>query len=574
MTRSAGKNTLTVMALVLLSRVLGVVRDMVINQVFGQNQITDIYTAAFRIPDILQYLVAGGALATVFVPVFTEYWTTGKQRDAWKVFGTVMSIVACVALALVVVMEVLAAPLARFMNPGIGLPHQIKVSFWDAWRVLLHPENAPPSQQAAWTEIARLSRILLPAQWFFFAGGLMMGTLNARKRFLIPNLGPIAYNGMIILGGLTQVFVAPKLRSIDAMCWGALIGAILGPFLLQLWELKRSGAKFQFNFDTSHPGVRKVGKLMLPALLGLSLSQLGFWITGSFASGEGTLSALRNAYNLTQAPIGIFAQASAMVIFPTIAALAASGNMKEFRKEIHFGIRQILFLTLPASLLMAVLAEPIIAAIYFKGRFMEDAGGVFTTTNLLASATALRMYSLGTFAWSAQAVLARGFYAKQNSKTPVIITTSMVFLFTALCAVLPGIGGLGFRGLALALSIAGTLNMVIFYYTLQTYVGGLNLKGLLRAALKITISALLASGVAGLFLRLFWHLPTEATKDSARFHGMGVFLLASVAALAVYVVACTLLRVPELGKVRDMFRRKSATSDVVVEETHSQTPQE
>lgn len=558
MTRAAGKNTLLVMAFVLLSRVLGVVRDMVINQVFGQNHVTDIYTAAFRIPDILQYLVAGGALATVFVPVFTEYWNAGKQRDAWKIFGSVMSLVACVALGLVIVMELAAAPLARFMNPGLGLHQQVVVSFWDGWRVLVHPENAPLEQRQAWEQVAQLSRILLPAQWCFFVGGLMMGTLNARHRFLIPSLGPIAYNGLIILGGLSQLFVPENHRSIAFMCWGALVGAVAGNFLLPLWELKRTGGKFWLAFEINHPGVRQVGRLMLPALLGLSLSQLGFWITGSFASGEGTLSALRNAYNLTQAPIGIFAQASAIVIFPTISALAADKNWKEFRREIHSGIRRILFLTMPASLLMAALAEPIITAIYFKDKFTQDAAGAFTTANLLASAMALRLYSLGTFAWSAQAVLARGFYAMQNSRTPVVITTCMVFFFTGLCAFLPRVAGLGNYGLALALSIAGTLNMLIFFRTLQKHAGGLNLRGLVKASLKITMAALASCGIALLFLHLFWQLPTEATHRAARLHGLLVTLLASGAALAVYVLTCLLLRVEELTSVRDMFRRKKA----------------
>lgn len=571
MTRSAGKNTLLVMAFVLLSRVLGVVRDMVINQVFGQNHVTDIYTAAFRIPDILQYLVAGGALATVFVPVFTEYWNAGKQREAWKIFGTVMSVVACIALGLVIVMELAAAPLARFMNPGLGLAKQVTVGFWDGWEVLLRPENAPDAQRAAWDQVAQLSRILLPAQWCFFVGGLMMGTLNARHRFLIPSLGPIAYNGLIIVGGLTQLFVPENQRSITAMCWGALFGAVAGNFLLPIWELKRTGGKFWLGFETQHPGVRKVGKLMLPALLGLSLSQLGFWITGSFASGEGTLSALRNAYNLTQAPIGIFAQASAIVIFPTISALAADKNWKEFRKEIHYGIRRILFLTMPASLLMAALAEPIIAAIYFKGKFTQDASGAFTVANLLASATALRLYSLGTFAWSAQAVLARGFYAMQNSKTPVVITTCMVFFFTGLCAFLPRIQGLENYGLALSLSLAGTVNMLIFFRTLQKHVGGLNLRGLIKASLKITVAALAASGTAMLFLRLCWHLPTAAHHSNTRLQGIAVSVLASVASLAVYGIACALLRVPELWSIRDMFKKKPKPGELTPSEP--QTPE-
>lgn len=554
----AGRNTALVMAFVLLSRVLGVVRDMVINRVFGANHVTDIYTAAFRIPDILQYLVAGGALATVFVPVFTEYWSAGKKHDAWKIFGAVMSMVACIAAVLVVLTELAAGPLARFMNPGIGLHEQVKVSFWDSWRVLFHPENASVEQREAWEKVAHLSRILLPAQWCFFVGGLMMGTLNARGRFLIPALGPIAYNGLIILGGLTQLFVAEEHRSIESMCWGALIGAVAGNFLLPIWELFRTGGKFLLGFETKHPGVRKVGEMMLPALLGLSLSQLGFWITGSFASGEGTLSALRNAYNLTQAPIGIFAQASAIVIFPTISAMAAAKDWKNFRREIHFGIRRILFLTLPASLLMAVLAEPIICAIYFKGKFMVDEAGLFTSAKLAQSASALLFYSLGTFAWSAQAVLARGFYAMQNSKTPAIITTMMVFLFGGLCAFLPGINGLGYRGLALALSLAGTLNMLIFFGVLQLAVGGLDARGLIRATLKITAATLLSGATAWVFVRFFWHLPTEATKDHAQLNGLMMSLLGSVAALSVYVLACLILRVPELHGIKDMLKRKKA----------------
>ena len=552
---NAGRNTALLMGLVLLSRVMGVVRDMVINRVFGANHVSDIYTAAFRIPDILQYLVAGGALATVFVPVFTEYWSQGKQRDAWKIFGSVMSIVACVAAVLVVVTEVAAGPLARFMNPGIGLHEQVKVGFWDGWRALLHPELAPPEQRDAWTKVAHLSRILLPAQWCFFVGGLMMGTLNARQRFLIPALGPIAYNGLIILGGLTQLFVPSDHRSIESMCWGALFGAAVGSFLLPIWELVRTGGKFWLGFETKHPGVRQVGKMMLPALLGLSLSQLGFWITGSFTSGEGALSALRNAYNLTQAPIGIFAQASAIVIFPTISAMAAAKDWKNFRREVHFGIRRILFLTLPASLLMAVLAEPIICAIYFKDKFTLDESDHFTSLKLVQSATALLCYSVGTFAWSAQAVLARGFYAMQNSKTPAIITTLMVFLFTGLCVVVQR-QGMGFRGLALSLSVAGTLNMLVFFYLLQVAVGGLNIRGLVIATLKIGLAATLSGGVAWFFVRLFWHLPTEATKDHAQLHGVLVSVLASAAALAVYVLACLILRVPELMGVKDMFKRK------------------
>ena len=537
---AASRATLLVMVFVLLSRVLGVVRDIALSHIYGRGVPTDIYSAAFRIPDILQYLVAGGALSTVFVPVFTEYWEKGQKKDAWRTFGTVISVVGVLAAILVVIMEILAGPLARWMNPHLGIK---------GW--VYTPEVLARQQQWAWEKTAYFSRILLPAQWCFFVGGLMMGTLNARKNFLIPAIGPLVYNGGIILAALLfnrgGTTIAP-------LCWGAFFGAVAGNFLLPVATLLKMGAPFLLGFDLKHPGVRKVGALMLPALLGLSLSQLGFWITGTFAQGEGSLSALRSAYNLTQAPIGIFAQASAIVIFPTIAAMAARQDWSGFRREIHFGIRRILFLTVPASLLMAVLAEPIVTAIFLTGKFSPK--------DVTATAAVLWCYSLGTFAWSAQAVLARGFYARQNSRTPVIITTAMVLFFSLLCWLVPRLfpPTLSYLGLALALSIAGTVNMVLFFAVLQKQVGGLNLMRLLKATSRIVVAALLACAVAWLFMRLFWHGPTSRTG------GILTTILASVAAVATYVAACVVLNVAEikdtlasaqklLGRVRKLAGR-------------------
>jgi putative peptidoglycan lipid II flippase len=531
---SAGRATLMVMAFVLLSRVLGVVREKVIGHVYGQGIPTDIYTAAFRIPDILQYLVAGGALATVFVPVFTEYWEKGQKKEAWHIFGAVISVVAVLAAGLVLVMEMLAGPLARWMNPHLGIK---------GWFYTL--DVIARQQEGAWHKTAQFSRILLPAQWCFFVGGLMMGTLNARKNFLIPAIGPLIYNGGIIVGA---VFFNRGGTTIAPLCWGALLGAFFGNFLLPIAALFRMGAPVKLGFDLSHPGVRKVGELMLPALLGLSLSQLGFWITPTFAKGEGVISALRNAYALTQAPIGVFAQASAIVIFPTISALAARGEWTEFRREIHFGIRRILFLTVPASLFMAVLAEPIVTAIFRSGEF--DPHDVKMTAGVLWC------YSLGTFAWSAQAVLARGFYARQNSKTPLNITKLMVPVFVLLCLVLPRLfpPALEYLGLALSLSVVGTINMVVFFWLLQRQAGGLSLRTLGIAATRITLAALVGCAVAALYLRLFWGGPESGWKA-----GLLTAILAGAAALAAYVGACLLLRVPELLTVRTMFRKRKQT---------------
>jgi putative peptidoglycan lipid II flippase len=515
--RQAHRATLMMIAFVLLSRVLGIVRDIVIAHLFGQGTETTIYTAAFRVPDILYQLVAGGALAPVFVPVFAEYWAHGKKKDAWHVFSAVICIVAIAAAVMVLVMEVAAVPVARILQP-------------------LFTEEGK-------LQTAALSRILLPAQWCFFVGGLMMGTLNARDRFLIPALGPVIYNAGIIAGGLLM----HRHLGIASLTYGAVFGAFVGNFLMPVWDLRRAGAEFRFTLDTLHPGVRKVGRLMLPALLGLSLSQLTFWIMGFFLPDDGRLSALRNANNLTQAPIGVFAQASAIVIFPTISMLAARKEWAEFRVEVSQGIRRILFLTIPASTLMAVLAEPIITLLFANKQH-------FGPHEVHMAAAALWCYSIGTFAWSAQAVLARGFYSMQDTKTPVVITTAMVVVFTILCFFQRG--PQNYLGLALCASSVATLNMLIFLVLLQKRVGGLNVRGILGSGWRITLAALAGSGLAYALVRVLEHALHGGRLASAL-----TLLVAGGAGVGVYAALCYLMRVPELHTVRAMFRRPKNVPD-------------
>ncbi|MDX1931646.1 MAG: murein biosynthesis integral membrane protein MurJ [Capsulimonadales bacterium] len=515
--RAAGRNTLMMMGFVLLSRILGIVRDLVISRLFGQNDVTDIYTAAFRVPDILALLVAGGTMASVFVPIFAEYWKDDDpeaQRESWHIFSSVITIVSLLAALLVVVMEFLNLPLTRLLNPLMN--------------------------EASVRETARLSAILLPAQWCFFVGGLIMGTLNARHRFLIPAIGPVVYNGGIILGGL----LLHRQMGIASMTVGAVVGAFAGNFLLPLLELLRTGTRYRPIFDIRHPGVRTFGKNMLPALIGLSLSQFIFWITPTFLTNDGSISALRNAYNMTQAPIGIFAQAAAIVLFPTISVLAARKRWEEFRNEVSFGIRRILFLTVPASVLMAVLAQPL---------FLLYSGDRFGANEVEVAAAALWCYSLATFAWSAQAVLARGFYAMQDTRTPLIITTSMVAVFYGLCYLTIHVFHQDYRGIAAATSLISTLNMAIFLIVLQKKAGGLNLRGMFDSAWRITLAAGLAGAVAYVV-----SLPVLARLPHNALGGLVTLAVAGGAGLALYIVLCFALRVPELKTIREMFRRKPA----------------
>ncbi|GAB4454862.1 MAG: murein biosynthesis integral membrane protein MurJ [Armatimonadaceae bacterium] len=451
---------------VLLSRVLGVVRSMVIARIFGQNEITDIYNRAFAVPDMLYLMMAGGALSTVFIPVFTGYLQNNKDEEAWKTFGRVITLVAVAVAAVILLAELLAYPLCRLAAPKF-------------------------SEQAV-ADMVPLTRILLPAQFFFFVGGLIIATLQARERWLIPNAAPVIYNAGIIGGA---ILLGTKVGPI-AMTWGAVAGAAVGNFLLPLWDLSRSGVRWRLAFDWKHPGVRQFGILLLPAMLGLGLSQLGFLITGFFVDAEGgEFTALKNGNELTQAPIGIFAQASALVLFPTITRLAAAGDFSGMRDELDGGLRRILFLTIPASLLMAVLAEPIITLLY--------AGSRFGATEVANAALALRLYSIGTFAWSAQAVVGRGFFAMQDTKTPLTVTKYMLALFTLLCFVSIQMLHLPFGALAFSSSLVGTINVLWLLLLLRERLPGLSLRGIAIATGRIAAIAGLASALTWGISRAF-----------------------------------------------------------------------
>ena len=513
-TQTAARATALTIGLVLVSRVLGVLRNVLLGHIFGQDAQTDLYWAAFGVPDLIALVIAGGGLSSVFVPVFAAYWNDRKEEDAWHVFGSILCIVMVSVALLVGVMEIGVNPLTHRLNSGFT-PEQVAVT-------------------------AHFSRILLPAQWFLIVGGFMMGTLYARKRFLIPALGPLFYNAGTIIGALSQ-WRAPH-PDMTAMAWGTLIGAFVGSCLLPLYELARVGVKWRPSFDTSHEGVRRVGRLMLPVLLGLSLGQLIMWITQRCLPADNRITALKNAYDLTQAPIGIFAQAFAIVLLPTISTLAANQQWQDFRLTISRGIRNVLFLTVPASLLMAALALPLVRVISEHGKF--------TDANAHVAATALCYYSLGTFAWSGLAILARGFYARQDTWTPLYITTPMVFVFYVFVKIALYVDPKGVVGLALAASIVGTITMLLFLFLLQKRVGSLNMGAILRSVTRTLIAGGAATVAAHYLAR-----GLEGFLDNNRLAWTVTLIVAGSVGIGIYVIINLLFRSPELKSIGTMFRR-------------------
>ncbi len=550
---------------ILGSRIAGLLRERVIAHHFGQGYYTDIYSGAFTIPDLIFFLIAGGALSSAFIPVFTEYITRGEKKEAWRVFSVVSTVMCCILFVLIVLGEVFAHRLVLLTNPGFALiPGKVDAT-------------------------VPLTRILLPAQICFFLGGLMMGSLTARDIFWGQATGPIIYNIGIIAGG---IFLTSR-YGVAGLCIGAVGGALAGNLILQwilvrwsggyyvlpplrttgrwLWNRMRGNAGAmppELAGYWKHPGAKKVWKLMLPVILGLALPPVSTLINKMFAStlGNGPQTALMNANKLMNIPIAILGQAAGIAIFPTMAAQAARRDMVSLRRSVNFGVRSILFMTVPASVLLFQLAMPLVQLMLQTGKFEHSAA-------LLTAAT-LRAFAVGVFAWSTQAVVARGFYAVQDTRTPVIVGTCMTVLFLGgNWLLLHEVGTektmLATAGLALLTSVSASILMIMMLILLHRKLGGINMRRLAVSILR-TLAASAALAVACVPVRnaIAAHFPVlsqDSPGQRVALPALTVILGSTAAGIAVYLTAAHLLKMEEVSVLKPIGRKllrkkKSATT--------------
>ena len=342
-----------VILLFILSRGTGLLREMIIGARFGASADLDAYLAAFRIPDLLFQLVAGGALGSAFIPTFAAAWTenghaSGQrsgsacgQRRAWLLFSRILNLLTLFLVVLCGLAMLFAEPLtAGVIAPGFSAEQQRLT--------------------------ASLMRWMLASTVVFGASGLIMGALNAVQHFLMPAVAPAVYNCAIIAGA----WLLAPLVGIHGLVIGVAGGAALH-LVVQLPALLRQGVRYEFSFRVGDAQVREVARLMGPRVLGLLFVQLNFLVNTILASGlpAGSLSALNYAWLLMLLPQGIFAQAVATVAFPTFAAQAAAGNRAQLRATLTGLLRLILFLSMPAAFLLYVLDAPIIELLFQRGRF-------------------------------------------------------------------------------------------------------------------------------------------------------------------------------------------------------------
>lgn len=447
-----------------LSRLLGLLRDTVISAQFGLNIHTDAYRAAFIIPDLLFFLLAGGALSSAFLPVFGRYWTEGKQEEAWSLFSTVATLMSAVLIILISVAEILAPTLVPVFAPGLA------------------KEVLP--------ETIAMSRILLPAQFAFFLGGLMFATLNARKHFLTPGLAPNVYNLGIIFGAL--ILSSYSTPPIHGLAWGALFGAIIGNFLIPLFVMGKFGARYRISFDCKHEGVRRVFQMMVPVLFGLSLPGIYAIAVRGFGSlhGEGAISALEIGNRIMQAPLGVFGQAIAIAVFPTLVTLFAKNEPAQFVRTMSRTLRTSIFIGIYASVTLFVMAEDVVRVLNQYGRFTQE------NTEYVTSC--LRLYSIGVFAWCAHPVLMRAYFAMEDTLTPIILGSIATVFFLALCFLI-GIPPFPYEGLALAVSLSAISLLILMLWGLKRKLTQIDTPIILRSVFLSLIAGILTGAAVKAF---------------------------------------------------------------------------
>ena len=495
------------MATFLVSRLLGLLRDVAIGAQFGTSGNYDAYVAAFRIPDIIYTLIAGGILVSAFVPTFTDYLARDDRPGAWRMASAVINLVTLILIGAAVVAALFAGPIMRY---------------------LLAPGFSPEKQQLS----IQLMQLMLIPPIIFGISGVVMGILYAHQSFWLPGLAPSMYNLGIIAGAL---LLAPTL-GVFGLAIGAIIGAGLH-LLVQIPGLIRIKARYTPRLSLHDPGVREVMRLMLPRLFGVAVVQLNFLVETSLASllSTGAVSALNYAWRVMLTPQAVVAQSVATAAFPTFADQYSRGQLTQLRSALSATVRSILFIAIPAAMGLLVLSRPIIQLVFQRGQFTEE--------STLLVATALGAYALGLIGHSGVEILVRAFYALHDTKTPVLL--GIVSLVINLIISLSLINVLGITGLALANTVAALLEMSLLIVMIRKRLGGLDDRRLTLSALKTTIAAM----VMGLAVLGFLSIAATSGVIVRTFGGIAI-------GAGVFALAAWLLRVEELRSITGLIRRK------------------
>jgi len=534
----------------LLSRVTGFVQLALINALLPRAA-ADAYAAAFTLPDVVNYLVAGGAMSVTFIPIFTSLRQGEHPRAAWGFFSTVATLMGLVLSLVVLACVVFAAPLTALFSPGLLEPGHAQ-SFVHALSLAMQVASGSfPNPPHTFTVAVEMTRIMLPAQLFFYLGGMVIGVLNAYKRFGASGFTGVLYNTIAVVVGVLLFAVTG--RSVG-FAWGILLGAFCGNFALPLWASlsgpKDERLRYSPSLDWRMPSVKRFFLNALPIMLGVSLPVVDQIVVKFFASGlgEGALRNLFTGNRFMLAPLGIVAQAASVAAFPYLASDSAAEDWKSFAEFLRNGLRRLMFLTLPLSVGLILVSEPLLNLFRF---------GKFGAADAHESAVAFAFYCVGLFAWTGQQLAARGFYALQDTRTPTIIGSLLAVAFCGLCQFVVWMGW-GVLGLAFATSIGAGAQFVGVTLALdkrlkqKKYNAPLQLERVLGTMLR-TGAACVVMALAGLFANAVAGQVLGGGKGS----DIARLCLVSLAAWGAFIVAAQRFEIPELFWLRGKLLKRA-----------------
>jgi putative peptidoglycan lipid II flippase len=517
-TKAAGIIGLAVMC----SRLLGLARDQIFAALFGGGAAMDAFTAAFRIPNLLRDLFAEGALSTAFVTTFSKTIARGGDEAAWRLANKTATLTAVVLGVLCLAGVVFSPQLVAAMAPGFD------------------PEKAALTVQ--------LTRIMFPFILLVSLAALVMGMLNSKSVFGMPAMASSFFNIGSIVGGVgLGLWIDPHFgpRALVGLALATVFGGAL-QLAVQLPSLARLGYRFHPDFRWRDAGVKAILLLMGPSVIAASTTQFNVLVNSMFAStlGDGPIYWLSIAFRLMQLPLGLFGVALGTVTLPLLSRLVAAGQMTAVRAELARAMRLALLLTLPSTVGLIMLAEPIISVLYQHGKF--------NAFQAAQAAGALRFYAIGLAGYAALKVLVNAFYALERRKTPMLVSFLAVGLNLLLNWLFTFHLGWGFRGLAFSTGCIATFNFLLLYTLMRLHLNGLESRRMLVMLGKVAVAAAAMAAVCAASSR--WLMADWATQAFPIKLGA---LLGTISVAALVFAGCgAALHIEEIKELQAAVKRR------------------
>lgn len=508
------RSMLSVSAPTLLSRIFGLVRDVIQARYMGTGTGMDAFTIAYTIPNLLRRLTGEGAMTAAFIPVFTQQKSEKSREELWK-FAHFFFFDLTLVMAMITVLGVLFAPV---------LVKLISFGFKDV--------------AGKWDLTISLTRFMFPYIFLISMAALAMAILNSFHKFFVPAFTPVLFNLSIIT--IAGIFAGKAEEPSYVFAAGVVVGGVL-QLAFQIPFLLRQGMRFRPMFSFKHPAVRKVGKLMVPGIFGAGLYQINYAISRMIASllEEGSVSSLYYAARVQELTLGLFTIALSIALLPTFSDQAAKQDISGMKKTIVYSFKLVFLVTIPAMVGLLLLNRPIIQVLFQRGEFNEQSTAM--------SASCLLYFALGIPFISGVRIMSPAFYSLKDIRTPVVVATFIMGMYVLLSLLL--MGPLQVGGIALALSISSVVNCILLFYLLERKIGRIPIKSISVSAFKSAVSA------AGMGVGVWYFVRHIEWQRMLFMQKVGGLAGAVSIGVVLYLLLNLLFNHEDLKSLKDVFSR-------------------